>query len=109
MWDQPQELPPACVAHITGNVASSATHAQRDPCMCVTYYCTILTKQYDNTVDRDALQCALSSRHMHAHTCKKLASCSHLEVLLTSVSSESESESGLHGLLLVTGLLSAAQ
>ena len=46
-----------------------------------------------NTVDRDALQCALSSRHMHAHTCKKLASCSHLEVLLTSVSSESESES----------------
>ena len=35
-----------------------------------------------NTVDRDALQCALSSRHMHAHTCKKLASCSHLEVLL---------------------------
>ena len=43
MWDRPQELPPARVAHITGNVASSATHAQRDPCMCVTYYCTILS------------------------------------------------------------------
>ena len=72
------------------------------------YSCT----QHRYTVDRDALQCALSSRHMHAHTCKKLASCSHLEVLLTSVSSESESESHfIHGLLLVTitGLLSAAQ